>query len=197
MQLQEKKQFVQEFKQHLEKFDSFILVNYQGLDVNSSNELRQSLKKSGCVMKIIKNRLAVRAIKEVANEDYTEMLGVFNGPTAVLLAGKEPSEAIKIFKKFAGENKLMEFKAAVIGGNFLEKSNLEKLATLPSREVLLSQVVGLFNTPIQKLYNSLTGILTKIVYALNDLKSKLEKDEVGNVEKVKEENKEQEEEDGS
>jgi hypothetical protein len=118
----------------------------------------------------------LRAIDEVAG-GHAVLKDFFNGPVAVLMADEDPSQAVKIYKKYVDENELIEFKAAVISGNFYDSSRIEKIAGLPSKEVMIAKTVFVLNAPIQGLYNSLSGIIKKFLYALNDLKTKVEKEE--------------------
>jgi len=178
MQLEEKKQFVKEFKEELKEAKSIILTQYQGLKVNSINELRKKLQNAGCKMQVVKNRLALKSIEEAGIESYSSIRDFFKGPIAVLLGKEDPSQAIKIFKGYADDNKLMEFRAAVIRDNFIDVSQIEKIATLPSREVMLAKTVMTLNAPIQGLCNSLAGVIKKLFYALNDVKIKIEKGEI-------------------
>ncbi|MGM0441091.1 MAG: 50S ribosomal protein L10 [Elusimicrobiota bacterium] len=187
MQKEEKKQFVEEFKEEVGKAESVVLTNYQGLDVNSITELRWKLKESGCVMKVVKNRLARRAFQDI--DEYKDMAKYLSGPTAVLFGTKDPSESIKIYKNFIDEDNEMGFKSAVINDNLLDAESLKKLADLPSRKVLLGQVVRVTNAPVQNLYSGLKNIIQKFLYALNDYKDNLE-EEGGTEEKGTEESTE-------
>jgi large subunit ribosomal protein L10 len=176
MRLENKKQFVDSFKKRLEESRSCILTNYQGMAVNDITELRSKLRKSECAMKVVKNRLVRRAIKDIKNEVYDELDSFLKGPTAVLLAGKDPSAAVKIFKEYADKNEFMEFKAGVINDNMVTDEQLMRLADLPSREVMLGKTVNVINAPIQGFYSALSGIIKNFVYALNAVKEKLEEE---------------------
>lgn len=212
MQKEDKKQFIKEFKQEVKEADSVVLANYQGLDVNSITELRWKLKDSGCDMRVVKNRLALRAFQDI--DGFQEITGYLTGPTAVLLGDRDPSESIKIYQEFIDDDNEMRFKAAVVNDNFLKEAKLEKLADLPSRKVLLGQVVNVANAPVQNLYSGLKNIIQKLLYALNDYKDNLETEDSTeekesesqskqeenadkeSIEENKEETKEQEEENG-
>jgi large subunit ribosomal protein L10 len=174
MQLEQKKQFVKDFSEKLKSSKSLILAYYQGLDVNNITELREKVKEAGCTMQVVKNRLALRAIDESGIESLAQLKEYFKGPVAVLLGENDPSGAIKIFKKYVDDNKLMEFKAAVISDNLFDAEQVAKIADLPSREELIAKTVYVFNAPIQGLCNVLAGIIKKLCYALNDLKEKKE-----------------------
>ncbi|MDA3793096.1 MAG: 50S ribosomal protein L10 [Elusimicrobia bacterium] len=189
MLLEDKKQFIDEFKERLIESQSCILTNYQGLAVNDITELRSKLRKSECAMRVVKNRLAKRALKDIKNDKYEELDSYLSGPTAVLLAGKDPSAAVKIFKEFADKNEFMEFKAGVINDNAVTGEQLLRLADLPSKDAMLGKTVNVMNAPIQGLYTVLSGIIKKLAYVLNDLKDKIEKE--GPAEGAEAENNEQ------
>ncbi len=172
MQKKDKKQFVEEFKQEVENAESVVLANYQGLDVNSVTELRIKLKENDCVMKVVKNRLARRAFKDIGG--YDGIIDYLTGPTAVLLGLKDPSAGVKAYEDFMEDDNDMEFKAAVINENLLDAEKLHILANLPSRKVLLGQVVNVANAPVQNLYSGLKTIIQKLLYALNEHKENLE-----------------------
>jgi len=177
MKLEQKKQVVEEFKKEVEASGSLILTSYQGLNVAGITELRRKLKEVNSRMLVIKNRLALRSIEGLGDE-YNELKEYFKGPVAVIVGDEDPSAAVKIFKKYADDNELMDLKAAVISGNYYERDKVIKLASLPSREALLGQVAGMMNAPIQGLYNVLGGVIKSFMYALNDLKSKMESGEI-------------------
>jgi large subunit ribosomal protein L10 len=178
MNREEKKNFVDEFRKDIKDNPGVILVNYQGLGVNALNELRRKLRRTDCSMKIIKNRLAARAFSEAGHEDFSDILNSLKGPSAVLLTRKDPSGAVKVFGEYSDESRFMEFKAGIIGQRFYEKIDIEKLAKLPSRQVLLGKTVNVINAPVQMLYNSISGIIRKFMYAVNDLKGRIERGEI-------------------
>ncbi len=178
MLLEGKKQFVKEFSGKIKDSKSLILVNYQGISVNNINELRRKLKAVNSRMQIIKNRLALRAIDDSGIESYAVLKDYFNGPVAVIIGDEDPTEAIKIYKEYTDQNKLMEFKVAVISDRLIDSSQIVKVANLPSREVMIAKTVMMLNAPISGFYNSLAGIIKKFCYVLNDLKIKIESGEV-------------------
>lgn len=187
MQLAEKKQFVKEFSEEIKNAKSIILTHYQGLDVNNITKLRRKLKDADCTMRVIKNRLALRAIEETGIESYSAIKESFKGPVAILIGNDDPSRAIKIFKEYTDKNKLMEFKVGVIMDNIFDSSQIEKIAGLPSKDVMLTKTVIVLNAPIQGLYNTLSGVIKKLFYALSDLKEKKGEGETKVVEEPAEE----------
>ncbi len=190
MKLKEKKQFVDEFKEEILSCPAVVLANYEGVDANTSNILRKELKNAGCMLKVVKNRLALRAFEGADKEKYSGMACHLKGPVAVILGGEDPTAGLKVFKEFGKENESMFFKAGIIGDNVFESEKLVRLAELPSRDVLIAQVVNVFNSPLQGFHSALSGIIKKLLYALNDLKDKMpekEKEAAGGEDEKKKE----------
>ncbi len=192
MLLEEKKQFINEFKENLKESQSCILTNYQGLAVNDITELRSKLRRADSSMKVVKNRLVKRALNDIKDERYEKFDSYLKGPTAVLLAGKDPTAAIKIFKEFSDKNEFMKFKAGMINDNTVTREQLLRLGDLPSKEVMLGKTVNVINAPLQGLYSALSGIIKNLAYALGALKDKIE--EEGPAEEKKQEASEKKEE---
>ncbi len=172
MKLNEKQQFVKSFEEEIQSSASVIIASYQGIKANASNVLRKELKNAGCTLKVVKNRLAKRSLENAGKDKYEELFGSLKGPVAVILASEDPSAGLKVFKNHCTENEIMDFKAAIIGENFLDGDKLKKLADLPDRTVLIAQVVNVFNAPIQNLHTVLSGVIKKLIYALKDLQEK-------------------------
>ncbi|MFH1414882.1 MAG: 50S ribosomal protein L10 [Elusimicrobiota bacterium] len=179
MLLQGKKEFVKNFAEELKDSKSIVLVGYQGLEVNALTELRHKLKEVNFTMKVVKNRLAIRSVDECDIESYSGIKDFLKGPTALLIGSEEdPADAIKIFKGYAKEKELMDFKAGVISDKLYAADQIARIADLPAKNVLIAQTVMMLNSPIQGLYNSLAGIIKKLCYAINDLKGKIETGEI-------------------
>ncbi|GEM_PF-92127 len=178
MQLEEKKKFTKELKEDIKNHENMIVAGYQGLDVNSINELRSRLKKHGCRMKVVKNRLAKRSIDSLKNKGYEDLKDYFSGPTSVLLGDGDQSESIKIFKEYAKENEYMKFKGGIINENIFTGEQVEKIAELPSKEELIAQTAIALNSPIQNLQYTFSGIIKRLMYALNSMKEKKESGEL-------------------
>ncbi|MFW6135123.1 MAG: 50S ribosomal protein L10, partial [Elusimicrobiota bacterium] len=148
MSLEQKKKAVKEFADNLKQTETCILTNYQGLDVNSLNELRQKLKDTNFRLLVVKNRLVLRSIDKLNDENYDKAREYFKGPTALLLGKEDPSKAIKIFKEYSEETDILRFKGGVINENYYDDKQIGKIAGLPSRKVLLAKTANVFNAPI-------------------------------------------------
>ena len=142
----EKKQIVvSEIKKRLSSATSVVIVDYRGLNVGEVIELRKQLKEVGVDFKVFKNTLIKRACNEAGIKGLSNVL---KGPTAIAF-DRDALASSKILFDFAKSHKLLEIKGGLLEGNAVETAQLKVLANLPSREVLLSQIVGIFIAPIQ------------------------------------------------
>lgn len=145
-----------------------VLADYRGLKHKQLEELRRNLKKTNGEFMIAKNRLVLRALGDRA-ESMKEPL---NNETAVLFAYQDEVAPLKEMLKFFKAAGVGKPKAGLMGAVVMNESDIAKLATLPSREVLLGKLVGQLNAPIQGLHYALQWNMNKLVWALNAIKGK-------------------------
>ncbi|MFZ5534942.1 MAG: 50S ribosomal protein L10 [Patescibacteria group bacterium] len=145
-----------------------VLADYRGLKHKQLEELRRNLKKTNGEFMIAKNRLILRALGERA-DSIREPL---NNETAVLFAYQDEVAPLKEMLKFFKAAGVGKPKAGLMGAVVMNESDIAKLATLPSREVLLGKLVGQLNAPIQGLHYALQWNMNKLVWALNAIKGK-------------------------
>ena len=176
MQIEDKKQVVEELRELFRSHESLIIAGYQGLRVNDLNEMRRKLDTAGCSFRVVKNRLAVRSLDALGESEASELSEHFRGPTAILMGASEPSDAIKIFKEYSEDNELMAFKGGIMSGLLLNRQQVNKIAQLPSREVLLAQTASALHAPVQGLYNALAGTVRGLLFALKDYIKKKEEE---------------------
>jgi len=169
--LEEKKQIVQEIKEKVEKAQGIVLVDYRGLTVEEVTQLRRNYRKAGVEYKVYKNTLMRFAFKELGLEDFNEYL---KGPSAIAFGYDDPVQPAKVTNDFAKEHEALEIKAGIVDGKIVSIEEIKALANLPSKEVLIAQVLGGFNAPIAGFVNVLQGTIRSLVYALNAIKEKQE-----------------------
>lgn len=145
-----------------------VLADYRGLKHKQLEELRRNLKKTNGEFMIAKNRLVLRALGD-RGESVREAL---NNETAVLFAYQDEVAPLKELLKFFKAAGMGKTKAGLMGNTFMSDADVTKLATLPSREVLLGKLVGQLNAPIQGLHYALQWNMNKLVWALNAIKGK-------------------------
>ena len=136
---------VAEIKEKLEKAGSFVLVDYKGLTVAEDTAMRNDFRKSGVSYHVYKNRLMKIALNELG---YTQFDEALNGPTAIALGSTDIAAPAKIAIEKAKAYKKMAVKCGFVDGKFLDAKGCEVLATLPSREGLISQILGLLQSPM-------------------------------------------------
>lgn len=167
--LEQKQQQVAALKEAFEKANVGVLVNYNGITVEKDTKLRKQLREAGCVYKVVKNTLLSRAFKDAGIEGLDECL---NGTTAIAYSENGYTEAPKILSDYAKDNENFQVKAGFIDGGAVDTKSIDALAKLPSKEVLLAQVLGGLNGPIQGFANVLNGTMRGLVIALNAIAEK-------------------------
>lgn len=146
--LAEKEKEVEEIVAKINSAKSVVIVDYRGLTVLQSTELRSECRKENVEYKVIKNRLLFRAFEKAGLTGYEK---VFEGPTAVAFSYDDPVPGAKILAQVAEKTKLLEVKGGVIGGKSATAQELKVLATIPPKPVLLSQLLGLLTSPMRSL----------------------------------------------
>lgn len=169
--LQAKSQNVEEIKEKISKAQSVVLVDYRGLTVEQLTELRSNYRKAGVEYKVYKNTMMRFAFKDAGLEDFNEFL---KGPSAIAFGYDDPVQVAKITAEFAKTNTKLEIKAGIVDGKVINLEGVKNLANLPPREVLIAQVLGGFNAPIQGFTNVLQGTIRSLAIVLNAISEKQE-----------------------
>lgn len=164
---QVKEQIVREIREKFEKAVSVIFVDYRGLNVEEVTQLRKKFREAGAEYKVYKNTLMRRALDSLGIEGLDEYL---TGPNAVAIGYEDPVTPAKILSEFAKDHEKLEIKVGMVDGRVIGLDRVKALANLPSREVLIAQVLGGLNAPITGFANVLQGNIRKLVYALNAIK---------------------------
>ncbi|SHK45057.1 50S ribosomal protein L10 [Paramaledivibacter caminithermalis] len=169
--IETKKAVVNEIREKIASSQSAVLVDYRGLTVEETTELRKRFREAGVEYKVYKNSLMRFAFKEEGLEEFNQHL---KGPNAIAFGIEDPVAPAKISKDFAKDHKNLEIKAGVVDGKVIDLDGVIGLADLPPREVLIAQVLGGLNGPISGFANVLQGNIRNLVYALNAIKEKNE-----------------------
>ena len=141
--LEKKQTIIDEIANNVKESSSFIFLENHGLTVSETMELRRKLKESNSELKIYKNTLVARALKDLNIDLESEL----NGPKVVAF-GKDIIEPIKAVAEFAKKHDKLEMKVGIVDGKVTELDELKKLATIPSREGLLTMFAsGLLAIP--------------------------------------------------
>jgi len=169
--LQAKQENIEEIKEKIDKAQAIVLVDYRGLNVEQLTELRRKYRSAGVEYKVYKNTMMRFAFKDAGFEEFNEFL---KGPNAVAFGYDDPVQAAKITSEFAKEHKNLEIKAGIVDGKVIDVEGVNALAELPSREVLIAQVLGGFNAPIQGFANVLQGTIRGLAIVLDAIREKQE-----------------------
>jgi large subunit ribosomal protein L10 len=166
VRLEKKQKITEDLHERFSKSAIVVVADYKGLDVSAMNALRRKLREEDIEFQVAKNTLLIRAAKdtEVALiEDY------FKGPSAVALSYTDPVAPAKILAQFAKDNQKLEIKGGVLKNKVLDVDAIKALAKLPSREVLLGQLLAVLNEvptafvrTLAEIPRSLLNVLTAI-----------------------------------
>lgn len=158
-----KKAAVEEIKTKINASELVILAQFKGLKVVADRELRVGLRQAKAEYKVYKNTLVKKAIGETV-EGFDHK--ILTGPTSFIFSA-EPLSPAKFVAKFAKGNDALQIKGGIFNKKFISKDKVLEMASLPSREELLSKLVYMLNSPITRLVNVVQGPLRKLVYALS------------------------------
>ena len=167
--LEEKKQLVEELKEKIGAAQSIVIVDYKGLTVFEDTELRKTLRAANVEYRVLKNRLMQKALNELG---YTQFDEALNGPTAVAFAMSDPSAPAKILLDSADKTKKISIKCGMVDGSYITVDGVKELATLPSKEVLLSKLLGTLNAPISGLARVLNETISGLARVLQKIAEK-------------------------
>ena len=162
----EKVATVAEIAEKFRTADAAILTEYRGMSVAAMANLRRQLRKSGGEWKVYKNTLARLAATEVG---ATDLIGQLAGPTAVTFVIGDVAAAAKTLREYAKTNPMLIVKGGSMGGKTLAAKDVEILADLPSRDVLLSMLAGAFQAPLVKTAGLLQALPRNFAYGLKAL----------------------------
>ena len=155
----EKKQVVvNEIKEKLEKAGSMVLVSARGLSVAQDTEMRKALREANVDYKVYKNTMINLAVKETAFEALVPHL---EGPTAVVISYDDATAAAREVSKFVDKYEPMTFKAGVVDGVYYDENTIQKIAKIPSRDELLSRLLGSFKAPMSSFARGVKEISKK------------------------------------
>ena len=163
MNRREKEQVVSDLHGKLEALKAVILTDYRGLNVEQITRLRRRLQEASVEYRVVKNRLFRLASKETSLEQLSEL---FVGPTAIAITRDDPLVPAKVLLEFSKETPLLEIKGGLVEGRVVGPTEIEAMAKLPGREVLLANFLRLLKGGQVRLVNVLSGQIGKLVQVL-------------------------------
>ncbi len=167
-----KEQTLENLKEKFAKSNAAFLSEYRGMTVEKLGELRKKIRACNGELKIVKNRIAKLALKGSAYEGLTDQ---FRGPIALALSYKDAAGVAKALSESLSDTSPFKLKVASVGGKTINEANIKALAKLPSKEVLLSMLLGALQAPARNFACTLAALPINFVNVLTDLKNKKEK----------------------
>lgn len=140
-----KQPVVDEIKGYVKDAKTAVLVDYRGLTVEQDTKLRKALREAGIVYKVYKNTLLRFAFE---GTDFAQLDGHLEGPTAVAFGIEDETAPARILADFAKQADALTFKGAVVSGTYYDEAGIQALSKIPSREVLISKLLGSMQSPI-------------------------------------------------
>jgi large subunit ribosomal protein L10 len=168
----QKEQNVADLAAKLEQAKAAVLTDFQGLNVEQITDLRRRLREANAEYRVVKNTLIRRAAKGTAMEP---LLAQVQGPCALALSYADPVAPARVLTEFSSKQEKLQIRAGVLEGRLLERAEVERLAKIPPREVLLAQLAGVLAAVPTSLVRVLSAVPAKLVYALQAIKEQREK----------------------
>ena len=171
MASEEKIQKVEELKKMLEGVDGIIFTDHTGLDAENLYSIRNKLYEINARIRIIKNSLTLLAASQVYRDiDFTEVL---TGPTSIV-SGEDIISAARLVKGFVKEFETFRIKAGIVDGRLYDSKSINRIASLPVKEVLVSQFIGLLDSQTARLVTVLGSIPASLVGVLDMVRKQKE-----------------------
>ena len=156
--LEAKKVLVEEIKSKFKDAISVTFVDYRGLTVEQDTTMRRNFRQAGVEYKVYKNRLMLKALQELGMEGYEDVL---EGTTAVAFGMKDEVSGPKILVEAGDKAKTLAIKCGILNGKRIDADMVNQLAKIPSKEVLVSKLLYLLQSPIRSVAIALNAIAEK------------------------------------
>jgi len=168
----QKAAMVEELNEKLKRAKAVVLTDFKGLESNDMNELRRKLREAGVEYKVVKNTIIRLAAKDTPLEEITDKIVENN---ALAITYEDPVALAKALVEFGKKFEIFKLKTGFVEGKLIAPEKIQELAKLPSREVLLAQLLGTMNAVPQNFVSLLHGIIAKFLYVLEAIKQEKEK----------------------
>ena len=163
LNLEDKKALVAEVADVAAQAQSVVAAQYRGLTVSQMTELRAKARRQGVYLRVVKNTLARKALAGTSFESVGPKL---KGPLVLAFSKDDPGAAARVVKDFAKSNDKLVATLVSLGGQVLPAAEIEKVASLPTREQALSMLLGVLKAPIQKLVGTLAAPASQLARTL-------------------------------
>ena len=175
MERSQKEKTVAELIEYFSNSDALYLTDFKGLNVEAIQVLRKKISEAGGQYRVVKNTLLRLAAKDT---DVIKLEQYFVGNNALGTTSEDPAVLAKALVEFAKENNKLIIKGGILSGEVLTPEQVEQIASLPSREILLGIVLGAMNAVPTNLVRALNALASNFVYALAAIRD--QKEEAGN-----------------
>ncbi len=153
-----KQPIVEEIKANLDGAQSAVLVDYRGLTVEQDTKLRKELREAGVIYKVYKNTMVRFAIE---GTEFDALKDSLEGPSAIAISKDDATAPARILAKFTKEAEALEIKCGVVEGTFYDQAGIKTISSIPSREELLSKMLGSLQSPVTNFARVLKQIAEK------------------------------------
>lgn len=167
MKKEDKQPIIQSLEGLFASNSTYYLIDFKKMKVSQSVELRKLLRKNAFTYKVIKNRLALRALGEKCPEALRPF---FQKPTAIAFADKDPVKLAKILKDFSNQGKILAVKGGQVEGRLMPAARFDEVSRLPSRKDMLGQLAGMMAQPLRRFLGTLQAPLGNVGILLGELK---------------------------
>jgi large subunit ribosomal protein L10 len=161
----EKQQDLDKLKSELATVSTVILSTFQGITVEEDNKLRRAVEAVGGTYKVVKNTLAERAAAGTPNEPLLKDL---KGTNSIAFTATDPVSLAKALTKIAKDVPAYQFRAGIVEGRVLSIAEIQQLASLPSKEELISKVMFLLSSPAQRIASVLSGVNRNLAVTVSE-----------------------------
>ncbi|MFB0566606.1 MAG: 50S ribosomal protein L10 [Candidatus Aminicenantaceae bacterium] len=169
MKREGKEQVVKSLGEIFNRINTFYLVDFKGMNVSQSVELRKLMQENSFSFQVIKNRLALRALKEEFPESLREC---FQGPTAIAFTSQDALGLARTIKDFSSKNNVLSVKGGILEGQFLASEKFDQIARLTSKKELLGKIGYLIAYPLIELIRTWQAPLLGLGRMLSQFKTK-------------------------
>jgi large subunit ribosomal protein L10 len=168
---EKKEQLMAGYKDDLSRSNAIFMTDYRGLTVSQMEALRAKIREAGGSYSIVKNTLAMRALQDAG---FPASENLLTGPTAIGFAFEEVPAVAKALDDFAKDSKILQIKGGMMEGRLLSASQVNSLASLPPREVILAQLLGLLRQPGNRVAGVANAAGNKLAATIKAYAEKLE-----------------------
>lgn len=167
LKLEQKKQIVAEVNEVAGNALSAVLADYRGLTVEEMTAMRVKARETGVYLRVVRNTLAKKA---VSGTDYECLSEALTGPTLVAFSQEDPGSAARLLKSFSKDYDALDIKALSIGGELLGADQVDRVATLPTRDEALAMLMSVMKAPVGKFVRTLNEVPGKLVRTMAAVK---------------------------